>query len=91
MEILKVEDLAKWRSLTYLFKSENLSTTADIHSYNTRNRNNLAIPRFNRSRTQSTIFYRGILLWNALPIDVRALEHIGAFNNATKKMMLTTY
>ena len=89
MEILKVEDLAKWRSLTYIFKSENISTTAEIHAYNTRNRDSLSIPRYNRSRTQSTIFYQGILRWNALPMDIRALEHIGAFNNATKKLLFS--
>ena len=91
MEILKLEDLSKWRSLTYIFKNENLSTTADIHSYNTRNRDNLSIPRFNRSRTQSTIFYQGILLWNALPNDIRTLQYVGAFNNATKKLLLSSY
>ena len=48
MEMLKREDIFKQRLLVYMFKNQNLTTYSDIHSYNTRQRHDLVIPRFNR-------------------------------------------
>ena len=73
MEILKVNDIFKQRILIYMFKNQNFATHSDNHAYNTRNRQDLVVPRFNRSRTQSSYFYQGILLWNSIPSDIRSL------------------
>ena len=91
MKLLKLEDIYKLRVLTYMFKSDNFAVQSENHSYSTRYRNNLTIPRFNRSKTQSTIFYNGILLWNTIPDDIRSVESVGAFKARIKDMLLGEY
>ena len=56
MKILKLEDLYKLRVLQFMFEADSPASHADTHSHDTRNRENLIIPRFNRAKTQSTIF-----------------------------------
>ena len=56
MQILKLEDLFKQRLLIYMFKNQHFSSHADLHSYNTRHRQDLVLPCFNRTRSQSLFF-----------------------------------
>ena len=91
MEILKVNDIFKQRLLIYMFKNQNFATHSDHHSYNTRNRQDLVIPRFNRSRTQCSYLYQGMLLWNSIPSDIRSLQYEGSFKSAIKDLYLSEY
>ena len=91
MKILKLEDLYKLRVLQFMFEADSPASHADTHSHDTRNRENLIIPRFNRAKTQSTIFYQGILLWNNLPDVIKTTQYTGAFKNGVKSFLLDSY
>ena len=91
MDILKLEDIFKQRLLVYMFKNQNFSSHSDIHSYNTRHRQDLVLPRFNRTRSQSSFFYQGIALWNSIPLEIRSIQYLGAFKNAIKDLLLSEY
>ena len=91
MEILKVNDIFNQRLLIYMFRKQNFVTHSDIHSYNTRYRRDLVIPRFNRSKTQSSFFYQGIILWNSIPTDIRSIQYEGAFKSAVRDLYLSEY
>ena len=91
LEILKLDDLHKLRLCTYMFKNRNTASQADIHSHNTRNRNDLIIPRYNRTRSQSSWMYRGIFLWNSLPQETKDIRSLNAFKNNLKRSLLDDY
>ena len=91
IQLLKVEDIYKQQVLLYMFKFCTMPTQADNHDHFTRNRHNLIIPRFYRATTQATLFYRGILLWNNLPENIKSLPFRGAFKNSVKQMMIEEY
>ena len=91
MEILKLKDLFELRLLVYMFKNQHFSSHSDLHSYNTRHRQNLVLPRFNRARSQSSFIYQGITIWNAVPLEVRTIRYVNAFKNAIKNSILSEY
>ena len=74
-----------------MFSDQNGTIQSEVHSHNTRNRNNLITQRFNRSRTQSTWLYRGVQMWNSLPDEVRTLSSKGAFKGSVKRILLEKY
>ena len=91
MQLLKVEDIYKQRALYFIFNSNSITTHENIHEYNTRNSNNIVLPRFHRAKTQSTVFYKGIVLWNDLPQAIREIRFKGAFMNSLKTLFLNDY
>ena len=90
MDVLKVYDLHKLRVLIHTF-SNNLLTQADVHDHNTRNRNNLVVPQYRRARTQSSIFYQGISLWNNLPSEIKQSQSLESFKGQVKSMFTSSY
>ena len=91
MEILKLKDICTQRLLVYMFKNQNFTTHSDIHSYNTRGRQELVLPRFNRTRSQTSFLYQGMLAWNSLPLDMRNIPYEGAFKSSVKRWLLADY
>ena len=91
MEILKLKDIYTQRLLVYMFKNQNFTTHSDIHSYNTRGRQELVLPRFNRTRSQTSFLYQGMLAWNSLPLDMRNIPYEGAFKSSVKRWLLADY
>ena len=91
MSILKLDDLSKLMLSVYIFKKRNLSTQADIHSHYTRNRNNLILPRFNLTVTQSTWLYRSIQGWVSAPDQVKDTDSVGIFKTRLQKFLLAQY
>ena len=91
MQFLKLEDMYKQRALLFIFNSTSNLTHEDIHNYNTRYSSNIVLPQFYRTKTQSTIFYKGINLWNDLPQDIKDLRYKGAFKNSLKLLFLNEY
>ena len=91
MNFLKLEDIYKQRALYFIFNSTSIPTHQDIHDHNTRHSNNIVLPQFNRAKTQSTIFYRGITLWNDLPQNIKDLRYKGVFMNSLKFLFIDEY
>ena len=91
MKILKTDDLHKLRMCIHMFLNRNAPSHADIHSHDTRNRNDLILPRYNKTRTQSSWMYRGILEWNSLPEEIKNIRTLNAFKNSIKRNILNNY
>ena len=91
MEILKLDDLSKLMLLINTFKKQNLLSQSDVHSHLTRHRNNLIIPFYNLSRTQSTWLYQGILLWDSVPDQIKNTDEVVIFKSRLQKYLLSLY
>ena len=91
MNLLKIDDLYKQRSLLYMYKSDLTQVIEPNHVYSTRNAYNLVLPRFNRARSQSTIFYKGIILWNNLPENIKTTRRENKFKSSVKSLLINEY
>ena len=93
-QLLKLDDIYYLKIAIHMytqFNSRNFSTNEDVHLYNTRNRNNIAIPRCNRSKTQLYWLYRGTQLWNSIPYLIRDCGKVKKFRKLYKSHLLSTY
>ncbi len=83
-------DLAEWRCYhrcLYMFKYingltfSNLDTTAvkETHSYNTRSKNNLRLPKVKRNWGKQRLAYHAGNDWNSLNENIRNSENILQF------------
>ena len=91
MGILKLDDLSKFMLSVFTFKQQNLNSQSDVHSHFTRHRNNLVIPFYNLSRTQSTWLYQSIQLWGSVPDQIKDTNKVGLFKTRLKKFLLSSY
>ena len=91
MKLLKLNDLYKQRVLFYMSKSELVLNHQNFHNHETRNVNNIPLPFYRKARTQSTIFYEGINLWNNLPQSIKVIRTEGAFLKSIKSSFLNQY
>ena len=90
MNLLKLDDLCRLRVLLYMYRSELIHNTR-THDYSTRNAHNITLPLFNKSKSQRTIFYKGIVYWNNLPSNVKNLRSENMFKNAMKTTLIGEY
>ena len=91
MDLLKLDDLYKFKVLTSMHNNFNFISQSDVHQYNTRNSNNLTIPSYNRAKSQATWLYRGIHLWNTLPDSIKTLRSGYVFKKTLKKYFIAQY
>ena len=99
--ILKLDDFYSYQSALYLFKTmfcnydECLSTSlvlrSSVHSANTRNLNELCIPRFFKSKSQLSFLYRSVKIWNQLPPDLKCARSVGAFGKHYRSLLIDAY
>ena len=89
--VLKLEDLYNLKLATVMFNNRIAVSQGDIHSHNTRQRNNLVTPRYNRERSKSSWMYQGICLWNSLHPDLKNVRSEGAFKYGLKRSYLANY
>ena len=99
--ILKVNDLYKLNlcSLVYRYTQPavNLPNTArfhansDIHSYNTRFNQHLAVPRYNLTKSQSSFLYRAIQEWNLIPPEIKNCNTLKTFKSHLRNHYCSIY
>eukprot|EP00112_Aurelia_sp_Birch-Aquarium-sp1_P000026 Seg1000.5 transcript_id=Seg1000.5/GoldUCD/mRNA.D3Y31 product="putative RNA-directed DNA polymerase from transposon BS" pseudo=true protein_id=Seg1000.5/GoldUCD/D3Y31 len=97
-EILR---LAKWDRLDYIYKRMILSIMHKVYQQTapealerhfsrklTRSRDNLSfeLPRCSREIGRTSVRWRGPLLWNTLPINLRSIKGKDTFKNQLKSM-----
>ena len=58
--------------------SENFIYANDTHLYSTKyaSNNNLHVPKPHTNYMKRSISYRGVMCWNSLPSDIKALENL---------------
>ena len=66
----------------------NIKYISDVHSYNTRNKQNLYLQKVNRNYGKHTFTYRGATDWNMLPTDVRNATDLRTFKLKLKKTLI---
>ena len=64
---------------------------SDIHSYNTRIRDNFSVPYFRRSASKSCFIYQSINNWNSLPEDLKQKKNQANFNRILRKYLVSQY
>ena len=92
LQILKLEDIHKFLASQYIFKHRNsFRQTSEIHSYNTRQLNDLA-PDFQRlTISQNSIFYFGPLFWNSLPNSITECNDFIMFKRLVRSFLIDKY
>ena len=74
-KILKLTDLYESQIPNHMFKCLNLNANilpkhSDIHNYSTRN-NKFIAPKCNMRKSEMSIDFKSIKVWNKLPADIR--------------------
>ena len=92
LRILKFFDLVKLECGTYTYKNKNSEEFRTLnHLYNTRNRENLAIPAHNLSIFKNSLSYNCINLWNSINDNIKNKGSVKLFRNAYKKYLMSNY
>ena len=68
-----------------------LQLNSDIHSHNTRIRNNFSVPFFKRSASKSCFIYQSLTYWNSLPQSLKQKKNHANFNHLLKKHLISQY
>lgn len=61
----------------YMFNK--IKFVRDIHQYNTRSVNDIYVMRAKKTSTQNSLFYKGLVLYNSLPMSLKSIVTIKAF------------
>ena len=95
--ILPINEFISLETAMFMFKLQNnmlpevfsnyFTMNYCIHNYNTRNAHNIH-PPFNRiALTQSSIFHKGSVLWNNLPISLKNSRTIYQFKRQCRQYL----
>ena len=79
----------KGQAPSYL--KEKCAKRADVHSINTRNKDELNIPLCRTVTGQRSFAYRAVSLWNNLPSHISEINTLQEFKNAIKKSALNNF
>ena len=101
LSILSVYDKYKYQLLIYIYKishglisnyySQGLFTKNTlIHDYDTRQKNNLHLPKCRTSLRQQTVIFQGPKFWNMLPSEIRSSPSLGVFKCKLRNLLLFT-
>ena len=98
--MLRLDDLHRFRVCIYLFKTLNSNFDSDLlsdlfsysqlHSYSTRAASKLVIPKFNRTKSQFHISYTGVKFWNSLPDNIVTCNSFPLFKSRLKIYLLSS-
>ena len=93
MEIFKINDHYLLCILSQVFKyhkNVGIALNSDFHSHITRNRNQMSVPRYNKTKSQSCWMYQGIANWNSLPSSIKEAPSIFVFKKRLKNYLLSS-
>ena len=63
---------------SYLY--ERIQYNFEIHDYNTRNRNNMRLPRMKTDLQKKSVFFEGLKLFNELPAELKECQSVEIFS-----------
>ena len=89
--ILKLKDINVFTLAIFMFKNRNLEAFRSNNPYNTRTRN---LPRstFQRlSLTQHSVYYKGPIVWNSLPVLIREASNLNQFKTLVRNHLIDGY
>ena len=99
--VLKLNDLHFFHVCTFMYKSLTSAQNDfllfpllhhdQVHSHGTRNRRSLTVPRFNKTRSQCSIKYKGPKFWNSLSPELSNSNSIHIFKKRLKRNLISQY
>jgi hypothetical protein len=98
-KILTVDKVFKYKIGLYFYKTLNIENydpvlfsyindNTNVHQHVTRNRYDITLPLFSRSRTQNSLLYIGCDNWNKLHSDLKAINTLSGFKFKYKLFLL---
>ena len=100
-KILKVNDLYKLSlcSLVYRYTQPSVDlpsasryqTISSIHSHNTRHNHNLVTPRYNLTKSQSSVLYNSTIEWNCIPTEIQNCASLKSLKTRLKEYYCGRY
>lgn len=99
LSILKVSELYNFNVGIYIYKTINFDdfdcelqqyivAHLNQHSHDTRNHNKIAVPRYNRSKSQLSLKYVGLSMWNGLDCEVSNSLSLSSFKFKLKRSLV---
>ena len=101
LKLLPVSDLLYIRDAVQMYKCMNnlapsylsqlFTKRSRTHSFLTRNRDSLQLPRCRTALAQQSFVFRGVTIWNSLPEELRNCSSIVSFKNQLKSELLSKW
>jgi hypothetical protein len=96
LKILNVYDIHKLQLACHMYKLRNhqlpdiynLLTNADIHSHNTRHKNDLRKEPARTKGRQDTVRFRGPTLWNSFSQETKSVPTLNIFKKKIKQFLI---
>lgn len=88
LEIMTVPCVYIYRCILIVKSMPNLSLNSDLHSHNTRRRNDLHVPRARTTLNQHGPVPQGIRMLNALPTEIKSVSDPKKFKSDLKSFLL---
>ena len=93
---IKLTDLYESQIFKYMFNCLNLNANilpshSDIHNYPTRNNNNFIEQKCNMIKSEMSINFKSIKVWNKLPDDIRTSDSLNVFMDHLRNYFLSRY
>jgi hypothetical protein len=72
----------------FKFNNPNLfEANSDLHSYNTRNKNNIALPVHSSNTVGKSPYYLTAIFFDHLPLVLRKIKNLNLFKNLLMKLL----
>ena len=81
---------------THMFKCLNFNANilpkhSNIHNYPTRNNYKFIAPKCNMKKSDMSISFKSIEVWNKLPADIRTSDSLNVFMDNLRNYFLSRY
>jgi hypothetical protein len=101
LKLLKCKDIHNYFTGILVYKQQNgllpaifsnyFKKNNNRHGQETRNSNNLFIPRFRLKCGQKSMKYTGVITWNSIPTKIRKANSLSTFKQKYKSFLRTAY
>ena len=98
LQVLPIQELIKFHTLTFMYKFQtgllpsipniNFVLNNDIHSYSTRQRNNIHLPYVRSTLALNSFYAVGIKEWNCLKNDIKESSNLSCFKRLCKQLLI---
>ena len=101
LRLLPVSDVFRYRDAVQMFKYMNnqaptylqimFEKRSQIHDYNTRNMNDINLVKCHTALAQNSFCYRGAVVWNSPPPEIRNLSNLNTFKRNLRNDFLSSW
>jgi hypothetical protein len=89
MNLLTVPSIFIYHCIVFkLEHNESFIKSQDVHQYNTRNKNNVMVPKHRSTLFESSPYYVTAKLFDKLPVILKNIKNVTFFKNLFKKVLI---